>query len=63
MLQTLEVLNGQKEKGLYAEVFENIIQMDAAIQTLAYTLASSSPEAMINIKKAFGVAQKTGTSY
>jgi len=40
-----------REKGLYAEVFENIEQMDSAIAELATTLAGSSPEAMTDLKK------------
>ena len=42
-----------KEKGLYAEVFENTETMDEAIQTLAGKLASSNPEAMQMLKKVF----------
>jgi methylglutaconyl-CoA hydratase len=42
-----------KEKGLYAEVFEDAIKMDEAIYKLATTLAASSTEAMAEIKKAF----------
>jgi methylglutaconyl-CoA hydratase len=41
-----------KEKGLYAEVFEDIHQMDHAIHELAHRLANSNPEAMMLLKKA-----------
>lgn len=40
-----------KEKGLYAEVFDNASDMDKAIGTLAAKLASSNPEAMALLKK------------
>jgi methylglutaconyl-CoA hydratase len=39
------------EQGLYAEVFENIQDMDSAIDTLAQKLSTSSPEAMSELKK------------
>ena len=42
-----------KEKSLYAEIFETIEGMDAAIETLANKLASSNPEAMSMLKKVF----------
>lgn len=42
-----------KEQGLYAEVHENAIQMDAAIDELAQKLAHSNPEAMRLMKQAF----------
>jgi methylglutaconyl-CoA hydratase len=37
--------------GLYAEVYENTDEMDDAVKTLATQLASSSPEAMEELKK------------
>lgn len=40
-----------KEKGLYAEVFATIAEMDKGIQTLAQKLATSNPEAMMMLKK------------
>jgi methylglutaconyl-CoA hydratase len=40
-----------KEKGLYAELFANTIDMDKGIETLASKLASSNPEAMALLKK------------
>lgn len=40
-----------REKGLYAEVFDNIQDMDNAIAKLAKKLAASSPEAMAQIKQ------------
>ncbi|MFM7217504.1 MAG: enoyl-CoA hydratase/isomerase family protein, partial [Bacteroidota bacterium] len=41
-----------KEKGLYAEVFDNIVDMDAALEKLAVRLANSNPEAMQLLKQA-----------
>ena len=40
-----------KEKGLYAEVFSTVDEMDKGIQTLAAKLAASNPEAMSMLKK------------
>lgn len=40
-----------KEKGLYAELFSNIEDMDKGIEVLATKLASSNPEAMSMLKK------------
>lgn len=40
-----------KEKGLYAEMFSNVADMDKGIDTLANKLASSNPEAMSMLKK------------
>ncbi len=42
-----------KEKGLYAEVFSSVDEMDKAIDILAKKLASSNPEAMSLLKKIF----------
>ncbi|MEQ1552742.1 MAG: enoyl-CoA hydratase/isomerase family protein [Ferruginibacter sp.] len=42
-----------KKKGLFAEVHENIENMDEAINRLANTLAHSNPEAMAELKKVF----------
>ena len=42
-----------KEKGLYAELFDTIEAMDAAIDTLATRLAQSNPEAMADLKHIF----------
>ena len=42
-----------EQHGLYAQVFSNAEEMDAAIQTLAQKLASSNPEAMQELKKIF----------
>jgi len=42
-----------KEKGLYADVFESIEEMDAAIDQLANRLAQSNPEAMTMLKRIF----------
>lgn len=41
-----------KSKGLYASVFTNIAELDAAIEKLSTTLAASNPEAMMLLKKA-----------
>lgn len=40
-----------REKGLYAEVFETIDEVDNAVNNLARTLAVSNPEAMKSLKK------------
>ena len=40
-----------KEKGLYAEVFDNATDMDKGIASLAGKLATSNPEAMMMLKK------------
>ncbi|AYQ30739.1 enoyl-CoA hydratase/isomerase family protein [Runella sp. SP2] len=42
-----------KEKGLYAEVYESIEALDAAVATLARQLASYNPEALRQLKKVF----------
>jgi methylglutaconyl-CoA hydratase len=39
--------------GLYAKLFDDVAPMDAAIDTLAATLAASNPEAMAALKKVF----------
>lgn len=41
------------EKGLYAEIFEDIDALDAGVDKLAQTLAQSNPEAMHLLKKIF----------
>jgi methylglutaconyl-CoA hydratase len=40
-----------REKGMYAEVFENTAAMDSAIEALTAKLAASNPEAMAMLKK------------
>lgn len=42
-----------REKGLYTEIFEDIIQMDEAIETLTTKLSKSNPEAMRMLKQIF----------
>ncbi len=42
-----------KRKGLFAEVHENIENMDESVKRLANTLAHSNPEAMAELKKTF----------
>lgn len=42
-----------REKGLYAEVFDSIEQMDEAIEILALKLSKSNPQAMSMLKKVF----------
>jgi methylglutaconyl-CoA hydratase len=42
-----------REKGLFAEVFENESEMDIAIEKLAMKLCKSNPEAMSELKKIF----------
>jgi methylglutaconyl-CoA hydratase len=41
------------EKGLYQDVFENIEELDQAVDDLALTLAESNPEAMFELKQNF----------
>jgi len=48
-----------REKGLYAEIFDDATQMDEAITILANKLASSNPEAMSMLKTVFW----TGTDH
>ena len=40
-----------REKGLYAEVFDNVEDMDSSINLLAKKLANSNPESMKSMKK------------
>ncbi len=42
-----------KRKGLFAEVHENVTNMDESVKRLANTLAHSNPEAMAEMKKVF----------
>ncbi|MFC4263028.1 enoyl-CoA hydratase/isomerase family protein [Ferruginibacter yonginensis] len=42
-----------KKKGMFAEVHENIANMDESVKRLANTLAHSNPEAMAALKKVF----------
>ena len=42
-----------KRKGLYAEVHNNIENMDESIANLAHTLAHANPEALAQMKKMF----------
>ncbi|MBI3135869.1 MAG: enoyl-CoA hydratase/isomerase family protein [Bacteroidetes bacterium] len=42
-----------REKGLYAQLFESVEEMDKAIDVLANKLAASNPEAMAKLKKIF----------
>lgn len=40
-----------KEKGLYAEIYDSIEEMDDAIQALTGKLATSNPDSMLGLKK------------
>ncbi|HTL80342.1 MAG TPA: enoyl-CoA hydratase/isomerase family protein [Bacteroidia bacterium] len=40
-----------KQFGLYADVFNTIEELDAAVNTLAEKLAASNPEAMLDLKR------------
>lgn len=42
-----------KEKGLFAQVFENIEELDKAVQKFAEHLCTYNPEAMLEMKKVF----------
>ena len=48
-----QTANWAKEKGLYAEVFKTVEEMDNAIGVLAQKLSKSNPEAMMELKKVF----------
>lgn len=48
-----QTANWAKEKGMYAEVFENVEAMDLAITHLLTKLSGSNPEAMHELKKVF----------
>ena len=45
--------NWAREKGLYAQVFESIEEMDEAVQKFAEHLCTYNPEAMLEMKKVF----------
>jgi len=45
--------NWAMEKGLYAEIFESIEEMDVQIDELAIKLSKSNPEAMVLLKNVF----------
>ena len=45
--------NWAREKGLYAQVFESIEEMDEAVQKFAEHLCTYNPEAMFEMKKIF----------
>jgi len=40
-----------KDKGLYTEIYDTIVEMDNAIQTLTEKLATSNPDSMLDLKK------------
>jgi methylglutaconyl-CoA hydratase len=42
-----------REKGIYADVFETVEELDESIGALAKKLAASNPDAMRNLKKIF----------
>jgi len=42
-----------KDKGLYAEVFDNVKDMDEKIETLALSLCTSNPDALTGLKSVF----------
>ena len=44
-------VNWAREKGLYADIFSSVLELDQAIQSLAEKLSQSSPEAMAQLKK------------
>lgn len=48
-----------REKGLYAEIFDSIEEMDAGIDTLANKLAGSNPQAMSMLKEVFWTGTET----
>jgi methylglutaconyl-CoA hydratase len=42
-----------KDKGLYANVYESIEELDEAVQNFATHLCTYNPEAMLEMKKVF----------
>ena len=50
---TWQSANWAKQKGLYAEIFETVSEMDDAINVLSHKLAESNPEAMQLLKGNF----------
>ena len=46
-----QAANWAKEKGLFADVYNTVEEMDSAIQDLAQKLASSNPESMRGLKE------------
>ena len=48
-----------REKGLYAEVYTTVEEMDEAVQVLATKLANSNPEEMSMLKKIFWEGTET----
>ena len=48
-----QTANWAKGKGLYAEIYSSVEELDKAVNTLAQKLASSNPEAMMELKKVF----------
>ena len=42
-----------KDKGLYAEIYESIEQLDEAVEAMAIRLAKSNPEALKSLKNVF----------
>ncbi|MDG1849255.1 MAG: enoyl-CoA hydratase/isomerase family protein [Flavobacteriales bacterium] len=42
-----------KEKGLYAEIYDNVSQMDEAVESLATKLSKSNPDSLTALKKIF----------
>ncbi len=44
-----------KEKGMYANVFSSLPELDNAVESLSNRLAQSNPEAMALLKKAFWI--------
>jgi len=42
-----------KEKGLYAEIYDTVSQMDEAVESLATKLSKSNPDSLTALKKTF----------
>ncbi len=45
--------NWAMQKGMYAEVFDDMVKLDEAVRTLATKLSRSNPEAMCELKRIF----------
>ena len=52
-----------RQKGLYAQVYESTEALDEAVQAFAENLCTYNPEAMREMKKSSGKAQKIGIRF
>jgi methylglutaconyl-CoA hydratase len=54
-----QTANWAREKGLYADVYESVEEMDAAVDALANKLANSNPDSMRMLKQIFWAGTET----